>query len=445
MSTDVPAKSGAVTDDSTVVRNQPNFYQFSGDNSRDTAAGVQPDVQTRDPLDYYRFSGDGPDRSAQRDAGANPGDKVAQEARAALESPSASAQDKLKAVEKLLATGVDKLEITDRDGQKRQLRLELDMSAKRPMVHVFTNEGGKERVLLRAISNGDGTFTQEQDKRGRKVGFYGDWWTANMSDRSNFVENKQALRRGDQMLPGADQAIPNADYGRDGRYMPQTRTDGLYMPRNFDNVRRDQPMVWDRFSPGYSQRPSDGIIPIPNISDMTGGSTDQMALNQAFDAAKNGMVNGRRPVYFRAGMAIDADGSPRARQIDPHGQTQTSLRYRDGRSVDAEQVPYFVLPGGKYKHLGIQLGDIAAVRYNGKVAFAVFADVGPRHKLGEGSIALAQELGIPANPRTGGVRGGVEYLVFPGSGDRTPGDPRRNFYAGAQMLRTAQGDNRRYV
>ena len=144
-------------------------------------------------------------------------------------------------------------------------------------------------------------------------------------------------------------------------------------------------------------------------------------------------------------MAIDADGSPRARQIDPTGQTQTSLRYPDGRSVNAETVPYFVLPGGQYKHLGIKLGDIAAVRYNGKVAFAVFADVGPRHKLGEGSIALAQELGIPASPRTGGVRSGVEYLVFPGSGNGTPGDPRRNFYAGAQILRGAQGDNRRYV
>jgi len=37
-------------------------------------------------------------------------------------------------------------------------------------------------------------------------------------------------------------------------------------------------------------------------------------------------------------------------------------------------------------------------------------------------------------------------MVFPGSGNGTPGDPRRNFALGAQLLRTAQqGDNRRYV
>lgn len=422
MSTDVPEKSGAVNDDSSIVRNQRNLYQFTGDNP----TGVQN--ARPNSLDYYRFSGDGQDKSAQPrpDLVAQTGDSPAAQARAALENPSATAQDKLKAVEKLLSTGVDKLEITDRDGTKRQLRLELDMSCGKPLIHAFTNEGGKERVLLRAVSNGDGTYKQQRGKNG-EVGFYGDWWTKNMSDKSNFVEARQPITRGDQL-------------------QPEARADGLYMPRRIEQYQpsqRTQPVVWDRFQPNY--RPSDGILPIPNITDMTNGNTDQVALNQAFDAAKNGLVNGRRPVYFRAGMTIDADGSPRARQIDPTGQTQTSLRYPDGRSVNAETVPYFVLPGGQYKHLGIKLGDIAAVRYNGKVAFAVFADVGPRHKLGEGSIALAQELGIPASPRTGGVRGGVEYMVFPGSGNGTPGDPRRNFYAGAQIMRTAQGDNRRYV
>jgi hypothetical protein len=423
MSTNVPGKPGTVNDDTAVVRDQPNFYQFSGDQTA-SVANERPNS-----LDYYRFSGDGADKTPQPRPEAlrqNTGDTPADLARAALESPSATAQDKLKAVEKLLSTGVDKLEITDKDGQKRQLRLELDMSCGKPLVHAFTNEGGKERVVLRAVSNGDGTYKQQRGKGGREVGFYGDWWSSNMADKSNFVDNKQTISRGD-------------------RYKPETRTDGLYMPRRIEQVRRDQPTEFDRFQPRTYPYQNDRILPIPNITDMTNGSTDQAALNQAFDQAKNGMVNGRRPVYFKAGMTIDADGSPRARQIDPTGQTQTSLRYPDGRSVNAETVPYFVLPGGKYKHLGINLGDIAAVRYNGKVAFAVFADVGPRHKLGEGSIALAQELGIPASPRTGGVRGGVEYLVFPGSGDRTPGDPRRNFYAGAQILRGAQGDNRRYV
>jgi len=125
-------------------------------------------------------------------------------------------------------------------------------------------------------------------------------------------------------------------------------------------------------------------------------------------------------VYLRAGMAIDADGSPRARRIDPHGSVNTSLRYSDRRtSVNAEEVPYIVLPMGKYQQHGIRLGDMAIVRNkeNGRTAVAVFADVGPAHKAGEGSMRLASELGINPNPRNGGTqRKNIEYLVIPGSG-----------------------------
>jgi hypothetical protein len=92
------------------------------------------------------------------------------------------------------------------------------------------------------------------------------------------------------------------------------------------------------------------------------------------------------------------------------------LRNPDGSSLNAHEVPYFVLPAGKYQGLGIKPGDVAAVRYNGKVAFARFGDVGPSHKLGEGSMALARSLGINDSPTHGGVQRGVEYLVFPGSG-----------------------------
>src|SRR5258708_25534002 len=48
-------------------------------------------------------------------------------------------------------------------------------------------------------------------------------------------------------------------------------------------------------------------------------------------------------VTFRAGMAIDGDGSfdPRARN-DPDWQPQTSLKW-NGQSADASQVPYVVM------------------------------------------------------------------------------------------------------
>jgi len=78
-----------------------------------------------------------------------------------------------------------------------------------------------------------------------------------------------------------------------------------------------------------------------------------------------------------------------------------------------------VLPGGQYSQFGIKLGDMCLVRNkeNGKMTVAVFADVGPRHKRGEGSMALAEELGINSSPTRGGIsKPNIEYLVLPGSG-----------------------------
>jgi hypothetical protein len=54
---------------------------------------------------------------------------------------------------------------------------------------------------------------------------------------------------------------------------------------------------------------------------------------------------------------------------------------------------------------------------NGKSSFAIYADIGT---LGEGSIALAENLGIPSDARHGGQSKAVLYLVFPGSGNLAP-------------------------
>jgi hypothetical protein len=72
---------------------------------------------------------------------------------------------------------------------------------------------------------------------------------------------------------------------------------------------------------------------------------------------------------------------------------------------------------------GVKLGDIVAVQHNGRTAYAIYGDRGPRTQLGEGSIALARELGATRaqlNPNTGGISGGVTYVVFPGSGTGKP-------------------------
>jgi len=166
--------------------------------------------------------------------------------------------------------------------------------------------------------------------------------------------------------------------------------------------------------------------------------------------------------FFQAGMTIDADGAPNAYNPDNTGLDDlanagepghwqgivqdemgepfvqglddpfpgyyvscTSLVDRSRRPndprryVDASKVPYVVLPGGLARAGGMHLGDLALVtnQRNGASSYAIFADVGT---FGEGSIALADNLGIHSDARIGGTRGGILYVLFPHSGDGTP-------------------------
>src|SRR6266481_3853569 len=77
------------------------------------------------------------------------------------------------------------------------------------------------------------------------------------------------------------------------------------------------------------------------------------------------------------------------------------------RYVNAEGINFIVLPGRLA--LGAKLDD-----------YAVYADVGPANKIGEASIALAAALGIPSNPKNGGIGHGIAYIVFPGSARNWP-------------------------
>jgi Fungal chitosanase of glycosyl hydrolase group 75 len=167
-------------------------------------------------------------------------------------------------------------------------------------------------------------------------------------------------------------------------------------------------------------------------------------------------------VLFQSGMTIDADGAPNAYSPDNSGLddlanagepghwdgivsdrdgepfvqgpddpfpgfyiSQTALvdwskRFNDpARYVDASKIPYIVLPGDLSRQFGARLGDFAVVvnQRRQESAFAIFADIGT---LGEGSIALADKLGIWSDAREGGTRGGITYLIFPGSGNHQP-------------------------
>jgi len=134
-------------------------------------------------------------------------------------------------------------------------------------------------------------------------------------------------------------------------------------------------------------------------------------------------------IYIKSDMDTDADGSPRAKQIDPFGLLETSLSTDngwtgDGRFVNSETIPYYVLPGRFNAVFGTRckLGDLALVRRRAAEIFAIYADVGPKTKIGEGSIKLVESLG--ANPWNGaktkiisGIDFGVDYLIFPRSSE----------------------------
>ena len=166
-------------------------------------------------------------------------------------------------------------------------------------------------------------------------------------------------------------------------------------------------------------------------------------------------------IMFSSGMTIDADGAPNAYNPDNTGLDDLSNAGAPGhwdgivtdngepfvqgaddpfpgfyvsqtalvdwskeitdpaRYVDASKIPYIVLPGELSHQFGARLGDFAVVVNMRRriAANAIFADIGT---LGEGSIALADELGIWSNAREGGTRGGILYLVYPGSGNRHP-------------------------
>lgn len=170
-------------------------------------------------------------------------------------------------------------------------------------------------------------------------------------------------------------------------------------------------------------------------------------------------------LYFVSGMNIDADGSPHAyHPVSDSGLDKLSSAGHDGnwwgivttkgkpviqdsadpapgfyvsttslqdaskkitdpkRYVNSETIPYIVLPNNKTILAEAKTGDLAYVYNlrNGKNSYAIFADVGPKDKIGEGSIALAKKLGIDSSPRTGGTADSVLYYVFPGSGNGKP-------------------------
>jgi len=102
--------------------------------------------------------------------------------------------------------------------------------------------------------------------------------------------------------------------------------------------------------------------------------------------------------------------------VSPTALEDASKLERDPlRYVNAEVVPYLAIPPDLERFQGarlLRMGDVAMVRYRDRQVAAILADVGPHGKLGEGSIALAEALGMDSSPKHGGVGGGVSVVVW---------------------------------
>jgi len=216
----------------------------------------------------------------------------------------------------------------------------------------------------------------------------------------------------------------------------------------------------------------------------SGGVTTSRTRTNSIGGVSTYKVDGKNGLAFKGGMTIDADGSPHAYNpqntgLDALGNagkpgnwwgisTNSSGKpYVQGandpapgyyvsttaledsrfpssdprRYVNSEEIPFIAVPP-QLKEQGVKLGDLVAVKNEktGKTVFAVVADIGPRDHQGEGSIKLAQELGINANARSGGASSGVSYVVFPGSKQSWPMTNEQIQAAGARAYAAFGGD-----
>ncbi|MET7321806.1 glycoside hydrolase family 75 protein [Streptomyces sp. NPDC005549] len=130
----------------------------------------------------------------------------------------------------------------------------------------------------------------------------------------------------------------------------------------------------------------------------------------------------RDAVYWKADLDVDCDGRPGDRcnaRTDPQFSPATAFTESDGRPLDAERLPYVVVPGPSdtwdHREDDVRGGSLAALVHGDRVRYAVVGDVGPSELIGEASYAAARSLGIPADPEGGGVASDVTYIVFKGS------------------------------
>lgn len=137
-----------------------------------------------------------------------------------------------------------------------------------------------------------------------------------------------------------------------------------------------------------------------------------LAVNQGVQIAA--YPNGR--VIFIGRFMIDADGSGPQIPGDTF-QPDTTYHYQ-GKALNAWETNFIAVPPQIIRGVKpVVLGCHVRVRnlQNNLVATALVGDVAPRDGCGEGSPALAKELGIPPSPISGGIEDhDIFYEIFPG-------------------------------
>ncbi|MFF3955113.1 glycoside hydrolase family 75 protein [Streptomyces sp. NPDC001890] len=163
---------------------------------------------------------------------------------------------------------------------------------------------------------------------------------------------------------------------------------------------------------------ADLLAKVTSCSQISNGKyrTDEETSATVPVCGKNGAV------FWKADMDIDCDGEITAacnEDTDPWFQNGTAFETSAGKPLNAEKLPYVVVPSvssiWNYGDAGIKGGGVVAVIHDNKVEYAVVGDTGPNKIIGEASYATAKALGIDPDPETGGAESGVTYILFKNS------------------------------
>ena len=140
------------------------------------------------------------------------------------------------------------------------------------------------------------------------------------------------------------------------------------------------------------------------------------------------------PILYLTKLSTDDDGTSAGG--DSTKQSATTLRYDEAGapSLNADQIPYLAISGTHTHDYGIQLGDVGAVIFNGKVAYGIYGDSSgafhegtatdedvkkknalfKSHRSGEASVKLHRLLGLSGGADDNDTSQFI-WIVFPGS------------------------------